>query len=51
MNIGYILFCNQSAFGQCVSKRLYSCAGKQAEEAKRIPVGAVLFIFNTDAKP
>jgi hypothetical protein len=50
MNTGYVLFCNQASFGQCVSKRLYSCAGKHAEEAKKIPVGAVLFIFNTDAK-
>jgi hypothetical protein len=50
MNSGYILFCGQASFGQCLSKRLYTCAGKEAEAVKKIPKNAVLFVFNSDTK-
>ncbi len=50
MNSGYILFCGQASFGQCLSKRFYVCAGKEAEAVKKISKNAVLFVFNPDTK-
>ena len=50
MNSGYVIFCGKTAFAQCLSRRIYTCAGEEAEDIKPIRQGAVLFIYNTDAK-
>ena len=50
MNSGYVLFCGSPSFGQCLSRRIYTCAGKEAEGVKKIPKNAVLFVFNPDSK-
>ena len=50
MNSGYILFCGKASFAQCMSRRLFTCAGNHAEEVKTVPQGAVLFMYNEDSK-
>jgi hypothetical protein len=50
MNSGYVLFCGNATFPQCFSRRLYTCSDKHADEAKTIPEGAVLFMYNPDSK-
>jgi hypothetical protein len=50
MNSGYVLFCGKTAFAQCLSRKLFTCAGEAAEDIKPIRKGSVLFIYNTDTK-
>jgi len=50
MNSGYILFCGKTSFAQCMSRRLFTCAGNHADEVKTVPKGAVLFMYNQDSK-
>ena len=50
MNSGYVLFCGKASFAQCMSRRLFTCAGNRAEEVKTVPQGAVLFMYNEDSK-
>jgi hypothetical protein len=47
MNTGYVLFCGQVTFDQCLSKRLYSCSDQHKDEVATIKRGSVLFIYNT----
>ncbi len=47
MNIGYILFCSKTSFGQCLSRRLYTCSDEHVDDVKRIPKGAVLFMYDS----
>ncbi|MFB3889965.1 MAG: hypothetical protein ACE14S_10775 [Candidatus Bathyarchaeia archaeon] len=49
MHSGYILFCGKAAFGQCLSRKIYTCAGEDAKNVKRIRKGSVLFTYNSDS--
>ncbi len=50
MYSGYVLFCGKTTFGQCLSKRLYTCADSHKDEVARIKRGSVLFIYNPETK-
>jgi len=50
MYSGYVLFCNNSTFGQCLSKRLYTCTDSNKNEVQQIKRGSVLFMFNPETK-
>ncbi len=50
MNAGYVLFCGKTSLGQCLSKRLFTCAGEKADEVQTIPKGSVLFMYNLDTR-
>jgi hypothetical protein len=50
MYSGYVLFCNKTAFGQCLSKRLYTCADAHTDEVATIPRGSVLFMYNPESR-
>jgi hypothetical protein len=49
MNTGYVLFCGQTTFLQCLSKRLYTCEDQHKNEVATIKRGSVLFIYNTQS--
>ncbi len=48
MYSGYVLLCDKTSFGQCLSKRLYACSDSHKEEVSGIRRGAVLFMYNTE---
>jgi hypothetical protein len=48
MYSGYILFCNKTTIGQCLAKKLYTCADSHENEVVNIPRGAVLFMYNSE---
>jgi hypothetical protein len=50
MYSGYILFCNKTSLGQCLNKRLYTCADSHGDEVKAIKKGSVLFAYNPETK-
>ena len=50
MYSGYVLFCGKTALGQCLSKRLYTCADSFKDEVTTIKRGSVLFIFNPETR-
>ena len=50
MYSGYILFCSNTAFGKCLSKRLYTCADSHKDEVATIPRGSVLFMYNPETQ-
>jgi hypothetical protein len=50
MYSGYVLFCNKSALGQCVSKRQYTCSDSHKGEVETMKKGSVLFMYDTVAK-
>jgi hypothetical protein len=50
MYTGYVLFCGNTTFGQCLSKRLYSCADSYKDEVAKIKRGSVLFIYNPETQ-
>ena len=47
MYSGYILFCNEAALGQCVSKRQYTCADSHKGEVENIKSGSIIFIYDS----
>ena len=47
MYSGYVLFCNKSTLGQCVSKRQYTCSDSQKDEVGGIKKGSVLFMYDS----
>ncbi|MCW4018189.1 MAG: hypothetical protein NWF00_05870 [Candidatus Bathyarchaeota archaeon] len=50
MYSGYVLLCDKTTFGQCVSRRLYTCSDKNKGEAETIRRGAVLFMYDPQTK-
>ena len=46
MYSGYVLFCSKATLGQCLSKRLYSCADTHTDEVAKIKRGSVLFLYD-----
>ncbi len=50
MNTGYVLFCGQTGFSHCISKRLYACQDQHKDEVATIKRGSVLFIYNTETE-
>jgi hypothetical protein len=48
MNTGYVFFCGESAIAACLSKRAYTCAANQKNEAAAIKRGTILFFYNTE---
>jgi hypothetical protein len=50
MYSGYVLFCGNTTFGQCLSKRLYTCADTHKDEVSTIKKGAVLFMYNPETQ-
>ena len=50
MYSGYVLFCAKTSIGQCVNKRLYTCADSHKDEVATIKKGSVLFIYNSETR-
>ena len=50
MYSGYVLFCGKTTFGQCLSKRLYTCADSFKDEVAGIRRGSVLFMYNPETR-
>jgi hypothetical protein len=50
MYSGYVLFCNKTTFGNCLSKRIYSCSDGRAKEVSGIRRGSVLFMYNPETR-
>ena len=50
MYSGFVLFCNSVSQEECLRKRIYSCADKQAMPTTEVKVGSVLFLYNVDNK-
>ena len=50
MYSGYLLFCGKTTFGQCLSKRLYTCADNFKDEISGIKSGSVLFMYNPETQ-
>jgi hypothetical protein len=50
MYSGYVLFCNKTTIGQCLSKRLYTCSDARKGEVGEVKKGSVLFMYNTDSR-
>ena len=50
MYSGYVLFCGKTTFGQCLSKRLYTCTDSYKDEVAGIKRGSVLFMYNVETK-
>jgi hypothetical protein len=50
MYSGYVLYCNKTALGQCVSKRQYTCSDSRKDEVSTIKKGSVLFMYDSIAK-
>jgi hypothetical protein len=50
MYSGYVLFCEKTTLGQCVSKRQYSCSDSHKEEVETIKRGSVLFMYDPQTK-
>ncbi len=50
MYSGYILFCKKTSLGQCLSKKLYTCADRGGDEVATIKKGSVLFAYNSETK-
>ena len=44
------MYCGNTEFAQCMSKRVYTCSGKHTENVKLIPKGSVLFMYNSEDK-
>jgi hypothetical protein len=47
---GYVLFCNSASQQQCLSRKRYTCAGKESKPLAEIKEGTVVFLYNTDDK-
>jgi hypothetical protein len=50
MYTGYVLFCGKTTFGQCLSKKLYTCADSHKDEVAGISRGSVLFMYNPETR-
>jgi hypothetical protein len=50
MYSGYVLFCNKTTIGQCLNKRLYTCADERKDEVQEVKKGSVLFMYNTETR-
>jgi hypothetical protein len=50
MYSGYLLFCGKTTFGECLSKRLYTCIDSYKDEVAGIKRGSVLFMYNVETK-
>jgi len=50
MYSGYLLFCGKTAFGECLSKRLYACTDEHKNEVRTIRKGSVLFMYNPETR-
>jgi hypothetical protein len=50
MYSGYVLFCNKTTIGQCLSKRLYACSDERKAEIGEVKKGSVLFMYNTETR-
>ena len=50
MYSGYVLFCNKTTLGQCVSKRQYTCTDSHKSEVETIKKGSILFIYDSASK-
>ena len=48
MYSGYILFCNKTTIGQCLSQRFYTCSDTRKDEVGEVKKGSVLFLYNTE---
>ena len=47
---GYLLLCNDTSLQQCLSRKRYSCAAKEAANLEEIKSNTVVFLYNTDKK-
>lgn len=50
MYSGFVLFCEKSSFGQCVSRRLYKCSDTYKGKPEIIKRGSVLFMYDPQSK-
>jgi hypothetical protein len=50
MYSGYLIFCGKTTLGQCLSKRLFTCADSHGEEVASIKKGSVLFAYNPETR-
>ncbi len=47
---GYVIFCDTASQQQCLSRKRYSCAGKESKQFGELKSGTIIFLYNQDNK-
>jgi len=47
---GYVIICNKESQQECLSKKHYTCAGKESAIVEDMKTNSIVFLYNTDDK-